>query len=312
MLGDTDVNKEIEETLKKEPQNFWYFNNGITMICEDIDDSIINKEERDFGYFPCKNISIVNGAQTVGVIGKYGEKSKEKLQKVYLPIRIISLKNSYENFGEVITKTNNRQNRIENRDFVTLDKEQGRIQYECAVSDIKYNLIRAEITENNETTFDLTESTTALACASGNIQLAVQLKREIGKLWEDIKKSPYTELFNPNVSGIYVWRCVQTQRKIDKSLIELISTLDDNRNYSIAVHGNRIISLLVFKELDLSKFNDQEYKYNECITESLINGLVKNAFEPLLVKINKDYEGNVIPTLFKNLTKCTEIVQNIK
>ncbi len=47
--------------------------------------------------------------------------------------------------------------------------------------------------------FDLFEATTALACTSGKVRLVVQLKREIGKLWEDASKAPYKELFKPDV-----------------------------------------------------------------------------------------------------------------
>ena len=34
-LGNTHINRGMEMTLKKEPQFFWYYNNGITIICDD-------------------------------------------------------------------------------------------------------------------------------------------------------------------------------------------------------------------------------------------------------------------------------------
>jgi len=80
--------------------------------------------------------------------------------------------------------------RIESRDFVTLDPEQARIKTELAIDNIEYHVMRAESYTRSETAFDLVEGTTALACASGKIHLVVQLKREIGKLWEDIAKAP--------------------------------------------------------------------------------------------------------------------------
>jgi hypothetical protein len=33
--GNTDVNDSMEETLEKSPEFFWYFNNGVTIICDD-------------------------------------------------------------------------------------------------------------------------------------------------------------------------------------------------------------------------------------------------------------------------------------
>jgi AIPR protein len=33
-LGPTKINKEIEATLKTKPEYFWYYNNGITLVCD--------------------------------------------------------------------------------------------------------------------------------------------------------------------------------------------------------------------------------------------------------------------------------------
>src|SRR2546427_127045 len=30
----SDVNEDIADTLVTEPENFWYFNNGITVVCQ--------------------------------------------------------------------------------------------------------------------------------------------------------------------------------------------------------------------------------------------------------------------------------------
>jgi hypothetical protein len=94
-----------------------------------------------------------------------------------------------QTLGADITKTNNTQNRIENRDFVSLDPEQNRIKTELAIEKIEYHVIRSESLTRSETAFDLTESTTAAACASDRVHLVVQLKGEIGKLWGEYRKS---------------------------------------------------------------------------------------------------------------------------
>lgn len=33
-LSLTPINNELVETLTEEPSNFWYFNNGITILCD--------------------------------------------------------------------------------------------------------------------------------------------------------------------------------------------------------------------------------------------------------------------------------------
>ena len=86
--------------------------------------------------------------------------------------------------GEDVTRTNNRQDRIEGRDFVALDPEQTRIRTELVIDGIDYQLMRSETIVRGDSAFDLVEATTALACASKTVRLPVQLKREIGRLWD--------------------------------------------------------------------------------------------------------------------------------
>jgi hypothetical protein len=103
--------------------------------------------------------------------------------------------------------------------------EQGRIRTELTLDKIEYHVLREEAVSRGETASDLVESTTALACASGNVATVVQPKREIGKLWENIDKIPYREIFNGSVPGLYVWRSVQAQLRIDQALDSLLTRI---------------------------------------------------------------------------------------
>lgn len=312
LIGETEINRDIRITIEKDPEKFWYFNNGITIICKSIRKAMVGGGDNAFGYFDCEDISIVNGAQTVGTIGKYGntEETTEYLKNVQIPLRIISLDNSEEEFGKNITKNNNKQNKIDNRDFVSLDPQQNRIQTELAIDGVTYFIMRSESTTRESNAFDLVESTTALASSSQRIGLAVQLKREIGKLWENIEKAPYTQLFNPGVTGQYVWNCVQIQRVIDKEL-QIIGKDRDGKDYSISVHGNRIIALLVFKHINPLMLRTPTFSFTSFIAETDIRNIVSENYELLIQIINDLYDNAVIPTLFKNLKKCQHIVEEI-
>ena len=71
ILGETDVNAEIRQTLEHRPDSFWYFNNGITIVARRAQGSMAGGAGRDFATFHCDDVSVVNGAQTVGAIGKF-------------------------------------------------------------------------------------------------------------------------------------------------------------------------------------------------------------------------------------------------
>ncbi|HCM0734349.1 TPA: AIPR family protein [Vibrio parahaemolyticus] len=306
MLGSTDVNDEISATIENTPEKFWYFNNGVTLVADSIKKSMVGGNGRDIGSFRATNISIVNGAQTVSTIGGFNESEISKLEKVKVPIKLISLENAGDDFGANVTKTNNRQNRIENRDFVSLDEQQLRLRTELAIEGIEYNVVRSDAFKPSVRSFDLSEATIALACASNQVNLAVQAKREIGKFYENLSKAPYKSIFNPNVSGVYVSNVVKSLRVIESLLSEKIDSLTkkSGREYGILVHGNRMIALLVFSDLNLSKLaNDYVFELSEREFEESFAKVVVN----LSREVEAHYADKILGTLFKNTTICKDL-----
>jgi hypothetical protein len=311
VLGDTDVNKDITKTLEENPEHFWFYNNGITLVADSVDKNMVGGASTEFGQFSCENISIVNGAQTVSTIGKFGEEDTSKLDKVFVPVRIIQLKDAEENFGQKITKANNTQNRVKNRDFVTFDLEQTRIREELLIDGIDYRISRGEYEKNDQISFDLVESTTALSCSSDDISIVVQLKREIGLLWDDLENAPYKKLFNPIVTGRYVYNCVRTQRIIEQAIKNKEKSLVSGRDKSIAIHGNRIISLLAYKTINTKKYITEKFDFDNLNLIGVMESKVEVIYNLLKEIIDSDYDKAIIVTLFKNKTKCQDIVGKI-
>lgn len=310
-LGDTDVNTEMRNTLEHEPTSFWYYNNGVTLLTRTVSRAMIGGAGNDFGMFYCADVSVVNGAQTVSTIGRYGSSNPAAIADVYVPLRIIA-KGGDDRFAEEVTRTNNRQNRIDSRDFVTLDPEQSRIRTELAIDGIDYQFIRSDSVVRTDTSFDLVEATTALACASGTIRLPVQLKREIGRLWEDISKAPYKELFNPSVPGLQVWRCVHTQRRIDKAIDGYLKRSGRSGDLKLVIHGNRLTAALVFEALPVRRFGEPAYEPATELTDTFIAGLVDARFVALSGALQAHYPNAMIPTLFKNLKKCEHLAAEVR
>jgi hypothetical protein len=312
VLGKTDVNDEIEKTLLETPDLFWYFNNGITIIADKIEKSIVGGGNRDLGSFKLTNIAIVNGAQTVSSIGRFGIANDDStnLDNVKISLRMIQLSETPENFDKDITKSNNRQNRIENRDFVSQDPEQIRIKTELLIDGIDYNIMRSETFQYSEKSFDLVEATAALACASGRTQLAVQAKGGIGKYFENLDKGIYKELFNPSVNGYYVYNSVQTIRKIETIIKSQISLLGRNsgRQYGILVHGNRMIELKTIEELNLkASLAKIDYSIDDIVLEVKVLDVISR----ITTFLDANYPDSILGTLFKNSSKCVQMISTI-
>src|SRR5699024_7487180 len=65
ILRDTETNDILDETLRNDPQAFWYYNNGITIVANAI--SCPRTSPRNVGEtFSLKGLNVVNGAQTCG------------------------------------------------------------------------------------------------------------------------------------------------------------------------------------------------------------------------------------------------------
>jgi hypothetical protein len=100
-LGSSEVNAAIAETLNGEASYFWYYNNGITIIAEDLKRQAIGGSDRSVGMFDCKRVTIVNGAQTVGTVGRTltGDESA-----AFLQARIIVVDDPESSLGKRITR----------------------------------------------------------------------------------------------------------------------------------------------------------------------------------------------------------------
>ncbi|OTQ79454.1 hypothetical protein B6D23_05320 [Gilliamella sp. N-W3] len=310
MLGSTDVNDEIKNTIENHPDKFWYYNNGITLIADKVKKSMAGGNAKDIGSFQLSNISVVNGAQTVSSIGVTSESKKEKLIKVKVPIKIISLENTEQDFGSYVTKNNNRQNRIENRDFVSLDDQQIRLRTELAIDGIEYCIVRSELFKPTELSFDLNEATTALACVSKQSSLAVQAKREIGKFYENLNKPLYKSIFNQETTGKFIFNSVMCLRSVEKLIKKNIKLLESKsgRNYGILVHGNRMLALLTFSKLNI---NESAKSSHFMIDENKIEDAFNDSLNKLDEQIETYYQGKILSSLFKNFSICKNIYQNI-
>ena len=305
VLGTTDVNTEMKSTLTENGQLFWYFNNGITIVADTLSKSAVGGTNRDAGMFKLTGAQVVNGAQTVSSIGRFVEADGD-LTDVRVMMRLISLQDTPERFGFQVTRSNNRQNRIENRDFASQDTEQVRIKTELRLEGVEYSIVRSDSYKPGPTAFDLNEGTIALACAECDSGMAVQAKREIGKFYEDLSAGIYKRLFNPLTTGDYVWNCVQVVREVDRVLAEMTKALPkrSGRQYGLLVHGNRLVAAVVFRDGELAKSAKTE---GFSIDGNKIESLVRSAVGAISQCLDTDFADNMLGTLFKNATKSSQV-----
>ena len=303
-LGKSTVNQDIVSTLIERPEDFWYYNNGITAVAASVAKKPIGGNSTDSGIFECDGFCVVNGAQTVGAIYTAALQRPESVSKAMVPVRIISRANSTEGFSSAVTRCTNTQNAIEKRDFVALDPDQERIRQELQIEGVEYAYKAGAATGAAGQRFDLTEATVALACANPDVALAVQAKREISKLWEDITKAPYKQLFNAAVTGPSVWQTVQTLRAVEAQL-QAEAQKHSGRDALICVHGNRFIQWATLRALGMKPgdpFASVVAKVPDAVAATV---------ECVIANVKADYADSYPASLFKNLGKCRALAARV-
>lgn len=306
-LGATDVNSQIRQTAATTPERFWYFNNGITMIAEQATKAPAGAASRSAGVFSFKGASIVNGAQTVSSLGKVTDDTKLGLVRV--PFRVILLGGAPADLGQEVTRTNNLQNRIEPRDFVAQDPEQRRLRMEMAIENVDYQFVRSDDQAPTPTTCELIEVTTALACASGDPALAVQVKTGVSRMFADLKKAPYRTLFNPSVSGARAFNSTIVQRNVD-SWIEHKKAMLPKRSgtgWGLLVHGNRILAAGVFAKIATSKLEQPIAAFPGQLPSIDVPAIADSVYVKMSAAIQVHYPNNFRAVLFKNPTMSRRI-----
>lgn len=228
--GSTEVNTRIMATIENEPENFFYLNNGLTAYCARFEVHPLDRNKHESKRITVYDLSIVNGAQTLGSIAEFFKKNPDAVPQGNVFIKIISVLKCEDDraFAERITRSTNFQNQIGLKDFVALDENQQRIAKHLILSGITYHhKDDAETPDPDETNFTLNEATTASACLAKTpdcYDFCARIVADRDSLWsmdeiyptEELLRSRYARIFRPDRSARTVWRAVQTQRLVIK------------------------------------------------------------------------------------------------
>lgn len=309
-LGATEVNNQIRHTATNSPENFWYFNNGITLIADEAPRAPASAASRSSGNFQLRGASIVNGAQTVSTLGRV--ENDEALGRVRVPIRVVLLKGAPPDFGGEVTRTNNLQNRIEARDFVAQDPEQSRLQMEMGMEGVEYQFLRSEDFVSSPTSCDLIEVTTALACASGDSSHAVAVKTGIGRFFNDLSRAPYKAIFNPSISGARAFNTTLVQRAIDEWIDAKKRSITKKSGFSwgVLVHGNRILAASAFKKLNTQGLSSPISDFRTVLPSLSIGDICEEVYAKMVDVLDQRYPGKFLAVLFKSPAMSKDVFES--
>lgn len=300
----SDVNDGIIATAVGEPESFWYYNNGVTAICDSFAKQPIGGPNTNTGVFDVNKISVINGAQTITSLNRAKQRGTD-LNRVRVHLRVISLDGTAEDFSSNVTSANNTQNDLSPVDFISADPNQDRIRREALQLNLIYTYRRGDKEPERAHGFTIRSATVAAACASGDLKLAVSAKRYISGLWENPKGEPYTKLFNTSTSASYLWRIVSVMNAVDDALLEEGKKIS-GRDRLTSVHGNRFILFYVFEVLKSKVLDD---KFDVVVVENEARKVAKLTLPAVNSLIATRYPEAYPGNIFKNQERQAELLE---
>jgi len=285
-LSSSEINSRIADTLTAKPATFWYLNNGITAICDEIKRKPVGLgDQRESSLWAVGNIKIVNGAQTTSAISAAYKSSPKKVSRGYIQIKVVSLAKAPLDIGGQITTATNTQNRVEPRDFLALDTVQDGLAEAFRKIGVQYSYRRGEVIADPKKGLDVQELALSLATTSSSMTDVVMAKRNVGSLTDP--SGHYQKIFSAGLDAQKAWDSHKLWRKAQKAVQDLAQKKVD-RERQLAVHGNRFI----------------ENRLVRHHKNSVTVGKAESIHAALVKAIDKHFKDCYLAVLFKNAKKC--------
>jgi hypothetical protein len=210
------VNEAIARTLRDaaECSNFYFYNNGITLICDRFDYNALQPENHKVRV---EGLQIINGGQTSKTIQSTlaalsAPEDADSLASAFVLVRLYQVPRDASSFVQTITYATNSQNPVDLKDLRSNDERQR--QLEISVNDLGYEY-RRQRSEGTLTAKDITVGVAAEAVLSvwrQQPQVAkFRVKDHFGKFYDQIftRELSGAQL----VSAVLLFRIAENKRR---------------------------------------------------------------------------------------------------
>lgn len=312
-LGQNDINENIAKCLtdEKEKSNFFFYNNGITFICDKFSFNGLQKED---WIVKLEGLQIINGGQTCRTILQTLKDSPAlAVEDVFVLVRIYEVDKDEAIVGK-ITYATNHQNPVDLRDLKSNDQLQ--LSLETSAEELGYTYKRKR-DDSPSTTKNTIPATVAAESVFAVWRLCPHLaKYKKAELFGGYYDQIFTKTLNAAqmIMAVVIFRYCDSMRK---------RTTDNKEIQLIRSYGNYFLASLVGQKLQRDKFKelnklthknfDEIYRYFEehkselfAFAEEHLLKIVKSYFNQNENISLTDVDGRTLAALFRRF----EIVEN--
>ncbi|MFI5474749.1 AIPR family protein [Streptomyces cacaoi] len=306
-LGHTSVNATLDDSLAKNPEHFWYFNNGITVLCESTTAEYFGRRAQGAPVrLTMTDAQIVNGAQTAAALYRAFADDPQTLAEAKVMVRIITIGQTPPGFANSVTVATNTQNHVERRDFIALDQAQAYIRDDFRITlDKDYVTKRGELEPAPDAGCTVLEAATALACAHPDARIAAGARASTDFLWQSAPEGGYTQLFAEPPNAVQIWRSVQLLRTVQQTVHDLSATLP-GRAAAIAESGVLLVAHLVFQRADTEAIDDLDADWQPTLNAA--PELTAQTLAHLISEVDRRYgPHSFVSRTFTQAAACREL-----
>lgn len=281
------VNSAIHATLanKDKSNNFYFFNNGITMICRKFRHNALQGENYQL---KVEGIQIINGGQTCKTIQQTLSQSQQDYSDVHVLLRLYELADDDQDFVRDITYATNSQNPVDLRDLHSNDEIQKQLEIGISALGYTYKRQREEGVGGSTGIASTIAAEAVLAIWRNKPHQAKFLRREhFGKLYQDIFKNLNAA---QAVLAVLIFRIVENERKRP--------TLDNPPDF--LPYAAHYLAMLVGQQLLQSqtlKMAEIDHRNFRLLAETLLHRkeiYLQDAFGQIKVALAKLYKEHDI------------------
>lgn len=284
-LNRNRVNEAIHETLLGDKKdNFYFKNNGVTMVCRKFSYNALQEKNWDI---IAEDLQIINGGQTCKTIEQtIGSNEDIDFSQVYVLIRLYELSDDQANEDLIneITLATNSQNPVDLSDLRSNDSIQRTLETDIKLLGYNYRR-KKDIASTNESIIPLSVAAQAIYAIWKEKPHVAKFKRK------ELFGSLYNNVFKPEpnaaqvVIAVLIYRyCDNQRRKV--ALIEEFPHIPYS-NYFLSMVIGRL--LLTQCSITLDKLNHKNFEQVKAYFETNRETLFSQANSILISALNGLY-----------------------
>ncbi|WNO73090.1 AIPR family protein [Streptomyces sp. AM8-1-1] len=303
-------NPVILNQLITEPEDFWYLNQGITLICDRAAQSYLGRRAQGQPLrLELTNVRVVAGAQTVASVAHAVERSPEVADRALVPLRIICLDDASPDLRSKFTQAGEADSPADSLDALAHDPiQQGIRNGFMHFLNKEYVYRKDAVAPAPDAGCTVQEAAVALACSHPDVSLAARASADPSYLWRPAPEGAYTRLFGGRPSVHQIWQSVLLLRQV-RTVLAHAAAGESTRMRDLFDHGDLLIAHLVFQSLGPDTLEDvfEEAAYENWLAERTMDIALR-----LGVAIEDRYGQHLfLASVFTDEHKCRGLAEDV-